>query len=81
MQKINCSKNQNNWIIRDNDVNPLSASVALIYKPVNWFAQQINWLVSIWGKHWHLMGETDNTLKMDSQYSYFYQVASKNKPC
>ena len=35
MQKINCSKNQNNWIIRDNDVNPLSASVALIYKPVN----------------------------------------------
>ena len=37
-------------------VNPLSASVALIQKPVNWFVLQINWLVSIWGQHWHLMG-------------------------
>ena len=36
--------------------NPLSASVALIWKPVNWFAVQINWLVSIWGQYWHLMG-------------------------
>ena len=35
---------------------PLSASVALIWKPVNWFAVKINWLVSIWGQHWHLMG-------------------------
>ena len=25
-----------------NLINPLSASVARIYKPVNWFAQQIN---------------------------------------
>ena len=37
-------------------INPLNASVALIYKPVNWFTQQINWLVSIWGQHFHLMG-------------------------
>ena len=29
--------------------NPLSASVALIEKPVNWFAAHINWLVSIEG--------------------------------
>ena len=36
--------------------NPLNASVALIQKPVNWFPQQINWLVSIWGQQWHLMG-------------------------
>ena len=36
--------------------NPLIASVALIYKPVNLFAVQINWLVSIWGQHWHLRG-------------------------
>ena len=37
-------------------LNPLNASVSLILKPVNWFALQINWLVSIWGQHWHLMG-------------------------
>ena len=37
-------------------VNPLNASFALISKPVTWFAVQIKWLVSIWGKHWHLMG-------------------------
>ena len=38
--------------------NLLSASAALIWKPVNWFAEQINSLVSIWGQgqHWHLMG-------------------------
>ena len=33
------------WVV----INQLSASVALIQKPVNWFALQINWLVSIWG--------------------------------
>ena len=27
------------------------ASAALIQKPANWFAEQINWLVSIWGQH------------------------------
>ena len=37
-------------------INPLSTSVALIEKPVNWFAQQINWLVPVWEQHWHLMG-------------------------
>ena len=36
-------------------LNPLSASVVFIKKPVIGFAQQINWLVSIWGQHWHLM--------------------------
>ena len=36
--------------------NPLSAIVALIQKPVNWFAVQVNWLVSTWGQHWHLKG-------------------------
>ena len=25
-------------------------------KPLNTSALQINWLVSIWGQHWHLMG-------------------------
>ena len=34
----------------------LNASVAPVQKPVNWFAVQIIWLVSIWGQHWHLMG-------------------------
>ena len=38
-------------------INPLSAIVALIYKSVNWYAVQINWLVSMSGQqHWHLMG-------------------------
>ena len=37
-------------------INPLSASVSLVQKLVNWFAQQINSLASIWGQHWHLMG-------------------------
>ena len=41
---------------RSKIINPLNASVALIQKPVNWLSQQINWLVSIWGKHWDLMG-------------------------
>ena len=36
--------------------NLLNVSIALIKKPVNWFAVQINWLVSIWGQHWHLIG-------------------------
>ena len=36
-------------------VNPLSASFPLIQKPANWFALQIDWLVSIWGQHWHLL--------------------------
>ena len=39
------------------DFNPLNANVALIQKPDNWFAQQIDWLVSIWGQHWHLMSQ------------------------
>ena len=34
------------WKIRS-EINPLSASVALIEKPDNWFGVQINWLVSI----------------------------------
>ena len=36
-----------NWLRFNRDFNPLNASVALILKPVNWFALQINWLVSI----------------------------------
>ena len=36
-------------------LNPLSASVVFIKKPVIGSAQQINWLVSIWGQHWYLM--------------------------
>ena len=39
-----------------NYINPLNASTAFILKPVNWFAVQINWLVSTWGQHWHLLG-------------------------
>ena len=30
------------------NINPLKAKIAFIYKPVNWFPLQINWLVSIW---------------------------------
>ena len=39
-------------------LNPLSASVTLIKKPVNWFAQQINWQLTgfyMRATHWHLM--------------------------
>ena len=32
-------------------IDPLSGTVTLIKKPVNWCAQQIDWLVSIWGQH------------------------------
>ena len=39
------------WVIW---VNPLTINVPLIQKPVNWFALQINWLVSIWEGHWSL---------------------------
>ena len=42
---------------RISSFNPLIASVALMQEPVNWFAVQINWLVSIWGQHWQLMGQ------------------------
>ena len=37
------------------NLNPLIASVLLIWKLVTWLAQYFNWLVSIWGQHWHLM--------------------------
>ena len=43
-------------ILENLKFNPLYASVALIQKPANSLAVQINWLVSIWGQHWHLMG-------------------------
>ena len=36
--------------------NPLITSIALIWKPVNLFAQHINLLVYMWGQHWQLMG-------------------------
>ena len=64
------AKNNSNPIVFDNkfpeiyhrnltifstcNFNQLSASVVLIQKPVNWFAQQINWMASTWGQHWHL---------------------------
>ena len=35
-------------------VNPLTTNVHIIQKPVSWFAEQINWLVSIWWEHWSL---------------------------
>ena len=35
--------------------NSFNAKVAIILKPVNWFALQINWRVSIWWWIWHLM--------------------------
>ena len=37
-----------------NFFNPLTTNVPLIQKPVNWFALQINWLVSTWEGHWSL---------------------------
>ena len=33
-------------------INPLTANVPIIQKPLRWFAEQINWLVSIWWEHW-----------------------------
>ena len=48
---------------RISSFNPLIASVALIQKPVNWFAVQINWLVSIWEQYWQLMGQRLNNIK------------------
>ena len=32
-------------------INRFQPSVAIIQKPIHWFAVQINWLVSIWSKH------------------------------
>ena len=39
------SKFREHFFSNSFSLNPLNASVALIQKPVNWFAQQINWLV------------------------------------
>ena len=36
--------------------NPLTTNVPIIQKPFSWFAEQINWLVSIWWEHWSLKG-------------------------
>ena len=44
-------------------INPLNTSVALIWRPVIWFAVEINWLVSIWGQHWRLMGSGNVSCK------------------
>ena len=49
-------KFQKNHVLPCLTLNPLNVGVALIYTPANWFAMQINWLVSTWGQHWHLMG-------------------------
>ena len=35
--------------------NSLNAKIAMIQKPINWFAEQINWLVSIWWQLWCLL--------------------------
>ena len=48
------SKSTSGWLLLY--FIPLSPSVALIWKKGNWFTEQINWLVSIWGQLWHLMG-------------------------
>ena len=40
----------NEWI---NNVYK-SANVLITQKPVSWFAEQMNWLVSIWWEHWSL---------------------------
>ena len=39
----------------DSILDSLKAEVVIIKKQVNWFALQINWLVSIWWQLWHLM--------------------------
>ena len=36
-------------------LNLLNAKVAIIYKAIAWFAEQINWLVSLWWQLWCLM--------------------------
>ena len=36
-------------------LNSLNAKVVIKKKPVNWFAKQINWLVSTWWQLWHLI--------------------------
>ena len=38
-----------------NKLNWLNAKVIIIKKPVNWFVEQINLLVSIWWQLWHLV--------------------------
>ena len=52
--KSHFSKNTFGWLLLY--VNPLSACVVLIQKPANGLSEQVSWLVSIWGQHWHLMG-------------------------
>ena len=46
-------------------INLLNASVALIWKPVNWFAAWFLW-VSMWGQHWNL--EIDEFWILSGQY-------------
>ena len=51
IKMISQNKLMNYFIVgarqRINLVNPLSANVALLQTPANWFAVQINWLVSV----------------------------------
>ena len=35
-------------------INLLTTNIPIIKNPVSWFGEQINWLVSIWWKHWSL---------------------------
>ena len=49
-QKIPCF-----GVILATAINSLKAKIAIIWKPDNWFAVQINWLVSIWCQLWRLL--------------------------
>ena len=38
--------------------NPLTTNVPNIWKPVSWFVEQINWVLSVWWEYWSLRAAT-----------------------
>ena len=70
-------------------INLLDAKVTIIWKLVNWFAQKINWLVSIGWQLWRLVSleikcqrQTYSVLNYEKIYKmYFFQISMSYKQC
>ena len=70
-------------------INLLDAKVTIIWKLVNWFAQKINWLVSIGWQLWRLVSleikcqrQTYSVLNYEKIYQmYFFQISMSYKQC
>ena len=70
-------------------INLLDAKITIIWKLVNWFAQKINWLVSIGWQLWRLVSleikcqrQTYSVLNYEKIYQmYFFQISMSYKQC